>query len=79
MSGDAAQGYQKRKVASFDCQPGPENGENTLIAFRLTVEAAVDNARGEVPMMRDLFLEGFTLHSAMGGLVRKEPKQCIIF
>ena len=79
MEGDSAQGYQKRKVASFDLQPGPNNGENTLIAFRLTIEASVDNDRGEVPMMRDMFLEGFTLHSARSGLVRKEPKQCIIF
>ena len=43
LEGDAAQGYQKRRIASFNMQPGPNNGENTNIAFRLSIEAQVDN------------------------------------
>ena len=79
LTGDAATGYQKRKIGTFNLQPGGQQGASTFLAFRLTVEAQVDNANGERPMMRDFFLEGFTIHKKGGGLVRKEPKNCIIF
>ena len=79
LTGDAATGYQKRKIGTFNLQPGGQQGENNFIAFRLTIEAQIDNANGERPMMRDFFLEGFSIHKQGGGLVRKEPKQCIIF
>ena len=79
LTGDAAQGYQKRKISTINLQPGGQQGGNTFLAFRLSVNAAIDNATGEVPMMRDFFLEGFALHKAGGNLVRKEPKNCIIF
>lgn len=79
LTGDAATGYQKRKIASFNLQPGGQQGASTFLAFRLTIEAQIDNANGERPMMRDFFIEGFTIHKKGGALVRKEPKGCIIF
>ena len=82
LAGEAAQGYQKRKITTFNLQPpAAQGGANTFLAFRLTIEASVDNPGGHVPMMRDFFLEGFTIHKSRqgGGFVRKEPKNCIIF
>ena len=52
---------------------------DTFLAFRMTIEASIDNQTGEVPMMRDFFIEGFTIHKSGGALVRKEPKNCVIF
>ena len=79
LTGEAAQGYQKRKVATFNLQPGGQQGSAAFLALKLTIEANIDNATGEVPMMRDFFLEGFSLNTASNAAVRVAPKQCVIF
>jgi len=48
------------------------------MAIRLTIEGNIDNNTGQQPMMRDFFLEGFSVIPA-AGMSRKKPKECTIF
>ena len=75
FEGEARQGYQKRKIDSFNLAFIDEPGE--YLAFKCTIYAAVDNADGNECNMRDFYIEGFAINEPMGQRVK--PKGCIIF
>ena len=69
--------FHSRKVASIKLSPDQINGQ--FLAFKMTIQANVDNNQGIVPLITDFYIEGFCLlpHNK---LVRQDPAcNCNIF
>ena len=57
IDGQKARGYNKSKIGSFNLI---QHGRSQFMAFRATIYANADSH--PAPLMRDFFIEGFTLH-----------------
>ena len=68
----ATQFYNK-KVCSLRLLP--EQMTKEFLAFKLTVFANFDNAQGMVPLLKDFYLEGFSVIDSVK-VVREAPPKC---
>ena len=73
---DRAQ-FVTKKLVTIKIDPSKYNGQH--LAFRVSIVSDPDNTRGEVPLLKDFYLEGFCLMEETKAPIRKKESSCVIF